>query len=83
MADHRHFLGPEKGGETSCMVKAPASVLTNSKSRSRFLIYNAEHYADPTAYRALRNIEREQQMKRPHVDVTDRKKVRTQVIRYD
>ncbi len=53
------------------------------QEQSPLSYYNAEHYADPTAYRALRNIEREQQMKRPPIDVTDRKKVRTQVIRYD
>jgi len=53
------------------------------QEQSPLSYYNAEHYADPTTYRALRNIEREQQMKCPPADVIDRKKVRTQVIRYD
>ncbi len=45
--------------------------------------YNAEHYADPTTYHALRNIERDRQMKRSSADVAVKKKVRTQVVWYD
>ncbi len=45
--------------------------------------YNAEHYADPTTYYALKSIEREQQAKRSSADVAIKKKVRTQVVWYD
>lgn len=53
------------------------------QEQSPLSYYNAEHYADPTTYRALRNIEREHQMKRPSADVTVKKKVCTQVVWYD
>ena len=38
--------------------------------------YNAERYADPTAYHALTNIEREQRRARNAKERSDRKKAR-------
>lgn len=45
--------------------------------------YNAEHYAEPTTYYALKSIERDQQAQRQADGVPIKKKVLTQVIRYD
>ncbi len=54
-----------------------------TKASTSVSYYNAEHYADPTAYHALRNIERDRQEARQADGDSQKQKVCTQVVRYD